>query len=63
MTFAVQDYHDLIRLLDEHPGWRAELRRLVLSDELLALPEIVRQLATAQQRTEARVEEDRKSVV
>jgi hypothetical protein len=57
MTFAVQDYHDLTRLLDEHPGWRAELRRLVLSDELLALPEIVRQLATAQQRTEARVEE------
>ena len=55
MAFTVQDYHDLARLLYEHPEWREELRRLLLPDELLALPEIVRQLALAQQRTEERL--------
>jgi hypothetical protein len=33
------------------------LRRLVLTDELLALPQLVRELADAQARTEARIEE------
>ncbi len=56
MAFTVEDYYALLRLLHEHPEWRPELRRLVLSDELLALPEIVRELAEAQRRTEARIE-------
>ena len=56
MAFTIQDYHDLARLLAEHPEWREELRRLLLSDELLALPEIVRELAKAQQRTEERLD-------
>src|SRR5205823_6409482 len=70
MAFTVQDFQDLIRLLAEHPEWRAELRRHVLSDELLELPALVRQLADqlatlttrveglaeAQARTEQRLE-------
>ncbi|MBI4675316.1 MAG: hypothetical protein HY741_27040 [Chloroflexi bacterium] len=56
MAFVVQDYYDLTHLLHEHPEWRTELRRLLLSDELLTLPEIVRELAAAQQRTETRLE-------
>lgn len=44
MSFTVDDFQDLIRLLGEHPEWRAELRRHVLSDELLALPDLVRQI-------------------
>ncbi len=55
MPFNVEDFQDLIRLLQERPEWRADLRRLVLTDELLALPELVRELVQAQQRTEARV--------
>ncbi|MCI0561762.1 MAG: hypothetical protein MN733_25020 [Nitrososphaera sp.] len=55
MAFTVQDYTDLVRLLNEHPEWRADLRRLILSDELLTLPEIVRELAEAQRRTEEQV--------
>jgi hypothetical protein len=62
MPFSVEDFHDLVRLLAEHPEWRAELRQLVLSDELLELPALVRQLvervgtlADAQARTEARL--------
>jgi hypothetical protein len=64
MAFTVRDFHDLVGLLQQHPEWRAELRRLVLSDEILSLPEVVRQiaeqiraLAEAQKRTEQRVEE------
>lgn len=57
MAFAVDDFADLARLLQAHPEWRSELRRLVLTDDILELPAIVRDLADAQRRTEARVEE------
>ncbi|HSX81831.1 MAG TPA: hypothetical protein VLQ80_25105, partial [Candidatus Saccharimonadia bacterium] len=57
MPFTVDEFHDLIRLVESHPEWRAELRRLVLTDELLTLPEQVgaltrevTTLATTQQR-------------
>ena len=56
MTFGLEDFQDLIRLLGEHPEWRAELRRHVLTEELLQLPDLVRQLADAQVRTEQRLE-------
>lgn len=35
MPFTIEDIQDLIRLLGERPEWRAELRRWVLTDELL----------------------------
>jgi uncharacterized coiled-coil protein SlyX len=56
VAFTVEDFHDLIDLLAQHPEWRAELRRHVLSDDLLALPDLVRQLVEAQVRAEARLE-------
>lgn len=55
MAFTVQDFHDLVELLQQQPDWRAELRRLVLSEELLTLPQLVRQLADSQQRVEQRL--------
>ncbi len=55
MSFTVDDFQDLLRLLDQHPDWRTELRRHVLTEELLSLPAIVRELAEAQRRTEQRV--------
>ncbi|MCM8748677.1 hypothetical protein NET02_05925 [Thermomicrobiaceae bacterium CFH 74404] len=45
MTLSTDDLHELIRLLEEHPEWRAELRRIVLTEELLALPGLTRELA------------------
>src|SRR5438093_11243041 len=41
MPFTIEDFRDLVRLLEEKPEWRAEMRRLILTDELLALPERV----------------------
>jgi hypothetical protein len=66
MSFTPTDFHDLVRVVEEHPEWRTELRRLVLTDSLLALPEQVtelrletdrrfQELAAAQQRTEEQV--------
>ncbi|MBI2755598.1 MAG: hypothetical protein HYX52_02710 [Chloroflexi bacterium] len=52
MTFTVGDFKDLLRLLEEHPEWRAQLRQHVLPEELLALPELVRSLAEAQRHTD-----------
>jgi hypothetical protein len=68
MPFTVDDFRDLVRLLEEKPEWRTELRRQILTDELLSLPAQVaelrvyterrfRELAEAQARTEARLTE------
>jgi len=56
MTFTVRDFRDLVELLEQHPEWRAELRRLVLTEELLALPQLIRELVDAHQHTEQRLE-------
>jgi hypothetical protein len=66
MPFTIEEFRDLVRILEQRPEWRAELRRLVLTDELLALPEQVasfraeterrfQELAEAQRRTEEQV--------
>jgi hypothetical protein len=57
MAITVNDLHDLIRLLEEHPEWRAEMRRVLLTDELLELPRLVRELIEAIQRTDAQLAE------
>jgi hypothetical protein len=53
MTLTVRDVGDLTRILTRYPEWRAEMRRIVLGNELLSLPEAMRELAAAQARTEA----------
>ncbi len=62
MPFTVEDFHDLLRLLEAHADWSKDLRRAVLTDELLSLPEAVRALAeqetaltAAQRRTDEQV--------
>ena len=47
MAFTVEEFRDLVCILEEHPEWRAELRCLVLTDEILTLPELVRALVKA----------------
>ena len=67
MSFSGEDFHDLIRLLEERPEWRAELRRLILAEELADLPRQLtelrviteqrfKELAEAQARTDGRLE-------
>lgn len=56
MAFTVDDFTGLLQLLEQHPEWRAQLRRHVLADELLELPAIVRELAEAQKETQHQLE-------
>ncbi len=61
MSFTVTDFQDLLRLLRERPEWREELRRLILTEELLALPQAVQELATEVRRLaelQARTQEE-----
>jgi len=51
MPFTVEEFRDLVRILEERPEWRNELRRFILTDQLLALPE---QLAELRAYTEQR---------
>jgi hypothetical protein len=58
----IRDFQDVIRLLEDHPEWRSELRRVLLSDALLALHdqlarliEQVTVLASRQAQTEERL--------
>lgn len=56
MAFTVADLHDLIVLLEEQPAWKAELRPVLLGEELLRLPEIVRELAESMRPIPDRLE-------
>jgi len=55
MAFTVNDVRDLTQVLALHPEWLGEVRRLVLTAELLALPDLVRELVEAQKQSEHRL--------
>jgi hypothetical protein len=56
-TIAAMALHDeIIDLLRRDPAFREELRRQLLTDEVLGLPAAVRELVEAQRRTDDRLE-------
>jgi chromosome segregation ATPase len=55
MPFTVEDFQDLLRLLEQQPQWKSALRTVLLDQEFLQLPGLVRELAEAQRQTEHRV--------
>ncbi len=57
MAFTVEDFRDLVQILDQKPEWLEELRRLVLTREVLELPQVVRELAGDLRTLTQRVEE------
>jgi DNA repair ATPase RecN len=56
MAFQVSDFNDLIALLQAHPEWQSQLRNILLSDDFLALPNIVRQLGERMNQLAERVD-------
>jgi hypothetical protein len=56
MVFHQEDYNQFIGLLQKNPDWIPELRNLLLSQDFLALPEIVRTLVETQQKTELAIQ-------
>ena len=53
VTIATTD--ELLCQLREHPEWRDALRRELASEDMLALPGIMRELAEAQKRADERL--------
>jgi len=51
MAFTVEDFEDMLRILERNPEWQERMRRAILSRELLELPE--RLLALVQQLIES----------
>ncbi len=56
MSFDVTVFSDMTRLMVQHPEWLAEMRRLIFTDEVLTLPDAIRELTEAQARTEKRLD-------
>jgi len=57
MPFTIRDFEDLVRLLYEHPEWRERLRSVILPEEILTLPQLVRENSEAIGRLEQAVAE------
>ncbi len=45
MAYTVNEFRDMLDLLEQHPEWLAQLRALVLTRELLDLPKSLQELA------------------
>ena len=56
MPFSVEDIRDLVRVLDEKPEWRAEIRRLILNGELSAVHDQIAESRAATEQHLQRVE-------
>jgi hypothetical protein len=50
MPFTIEEFCDLVRILEEKLEWRPDLRRLALADELLSLLEQVAKLSVYRRR-------------
>lgn len=57
MSFTVDDFQDLMKLLTDHPEWRAQLRPVVLGEEILAVPSRMDRVEAALDRMTERVED------
>jgi predicted nucleic-acid-binding protein len=61
MAFTVEDFEDLLRILEQKPEWQERMRRAILSRELLELPErllaLVQQLIESDARNSAQIAE------
>jgi hypothetical protein len=62
MAFPIVDFMDLLELLRERPEWKAELRRELLGDELISLPDLVRANSEAIAQNSADIRELREVV-
>lgn len=59
MAFTVEDLTDLIAILEQRPEWREQLRQILLTKEILELPQLVERIARAVDRLVQEAEENR----
>jgi hypothetical protein len=67
MAFTVEDFEDLLRILEQKPEWQERMRRAILSRELLELPErllsLVQQLIESDARNREQIAELTRTVL
>lgn len=56
MAFTVDDFQDLLKLLEEHPEWQAQLRPVVLGKEILEIPSRMDRVEAALERVAERLD-------
>ena len=56
MAFTVDDFNDLVKLLEEHPEWRVQLRPVILGEEILAIPSRMDHVEAVLQRVAERLD-------
>jgi small-conductance mechanosensitive channel len=56
MAFTVSDLHDLIQVLEQRPELKQMLRAVLLTEELLNLPQLVAQLVEIQRQQAQKLE-------
>jgi hypothetical protein len=55
MAFTVQEFDDLLKILEAQPEWRSRLRRALFPE--IDIPKALQELAEAQKRTEVAIKE------
>ncbi len=55
MAFTINDFQDLVQLLEEHPRWRNELRRLIVDDDFAKITQSIRDLIALSDKHEAQL--------
>lgn len=57
MAITLADLPELVRLLEQHPEWREALRLVLLGEELLTMPQLLRQVIETQHQLVEQVAE------
>jgi cell division protein FtsB len=54
MAFTVNDFHDMIEIMEQNPAWRKDLRRVLLGDDFVGIPDLVKELVEINRRNDER---------
>jgi hypothetical protein len=63
VAFTINDFQDLVQLLEENPRWRNELRRLIVADDFAEISKSIRELIELSKQHEARLTHIEKDIV
>lgn len=55
MAFTINDFQDLLQLLEENPRWRNELRRIIVNDDFAQITKSIRDLIALSDKQAARL--------
>jgi hypothetical protein len=54
MAFTVNDFHDMIEIMEQNPAWQKDLRRVLLGEDFVGIPDLVKELVEINRRNDER---------